>query len=175
MPARGRLPTDSRGSRKHAAGSAGAHISVLQLLILHALHSPRSRVQARLRRLTVNGDTAQPCCHDEGHQSQDSALSPWTNRLGEAAGQSLTARDEDDTSRVGMARLWAGQRSDEACKRPGGPGGRAAPTTLPSMAGGGLGQGQHTHLFMSPGLTGEGLGSTPFFFPSSLFPEPEKA
>lgn len=43
------------------------------------------------------------------------------------------------------------------------------------MAGGGLGQGQHTHLFMSPGLTGEGLGSTPFFFPSSLFPEPEKA
>lgn len=32
-----------------------------------------------------------------------------------------------------------------------------------------------THLLMSPGLIGEGLGSTPFFFPSSLFPEPEKA
>lgn len=154
---------------------AGAHTSVLQPLILHALHSPRGRVQARLRLLTVNGDVVQPCCHDEGHESQDSAPSPWTNRPGEAVGQSLTARDEDDTSRVGMARLWAEQRSDEACKRLGRPGGGAAPTTLQSTAGEGLGQGQHTHLLMSPGLTGEGLGSTPFFFPSSLFPEPEKA
>lgn len=34
---------------------------------------------------------------------------------------------------------------------------------------------EQTYLLMSPGLIGEGLGSTPFFFPSNLFPEPEKA
>lgn len=28
---------------------------------------------------------------------------------------------------------------------------------------------------MSPGLIGDGLGSTPFFLPSNLFPEPENA
>lgn len=167
MPARGHLP-DSRGSRRHGAGSPGLTSASSSLSLYTHFTPKRSRADPSAASHMINGDTAQPCCHREGHQSQNSAPSPWTKRPGEAAGRSLMAQ-------VGTAGLWAGQRADEACGRPGGPGGGAAPTTPQGAAGRGLGQGQHTHLLMSPGLTGEGLGSTPFFFPSSLFPEPEKA